>query len=132
MLDLHDVHNDPKRVEDALKARGFPTEALLLFEAAYDERRRVIAESDNLNAVRNKASREIGELMKAGKRDEAEARRAAVFELKSRIAELDRARDVAEADMKTLLSSLPNIPHASVPIGVDESANKEVRQWGEA
>ena len=70
--------------------------------------------------------------MKAGQRDEAEARRGAVGQLKDRIAELDRARDEAEARMHTLLSTIPNVPHASVPVGADEAANVEVRRWGNA
>src|SRR6185295_2935743 len=86
--------------------------------------------SDQLNAARNTASREIGGLMKDGKRDEADARRKEVNELKERIAELDRLRDEAETSMRDLLTTLPNIPHESVPVGSDESANVEVRSWG--
>jgi seryl-tRNA synthetase len=68
--------------------------------------------------------------MKDGKRDEADARRKQVNELKERIAELDAARDQAEARMRELLSTLPNIPHETVPVGQDESANVEIRRWG--
>src|SRR5206468_4602211 len=78
----------------------------------------------------NSASREIGALMKEGKRDEADARRKAVNELKDRIAELDQKRELSEARMRELLSTLPNIPHESVPAGTDESANVEIRRWG--
>ena len=90
----------------------------------------MIAESDRLNAERNSASREIGALMKDGRREEANARRKAVNELKDRIGELDKKRDVAEARMRELLSTLPNLPHASVPVGKDESANVEIHRWG--
>ncbi|HYT50441.1 MAG TPA: serine--tRNA ligase, partial [Pyrinomonadaceae bacterium] len=83
-----------------------------------------------LNADRNTASREIGGLMKEGKRDEADARRKAVNGLKDRIGELDAKREAAEQRMRELLSTLPNIPHESVPVGKDESANVEVRRWG--
>ncbi|MGH9899645.1 MAG: serine--tRNA ligase, partial [Pyrinomonadaceae bacterium] len=79
---------------------------------------------------RNLASREIGELMKNGKREEAEARRDEVLRLKEQIATLDKARQVAEAEMHQLLSTLPNVPHESVPEGADESTNLEVRRWG--
>jgi seryl-tRNA synthetase len=130
MLDLNFVRDNLDRVRAAMEARGFPTAALEDFAQADTERRRVIAESDQLNAERNAASREIGALMKEGKRDEAEARRQAVAQLKERIAELDRARDEAEARMNDLLSTLPNIPHESVPVGADETANVEVRRWG--
>ena len=131
MLDLNFVRDNLDRVRAALEARNFPAEPLEDFARLDAERRAVIAESDNLNAERNSASREIGALMKAGKKDEAETQRRAVGELKGRIAELDRRRDEAEAAMRELLSTLPNLPHGSVPVGADESANEEVRRWGQ-
>src|ERR671939_2134213 len=132
MLDLNYVRNNLERVRAALEARGFPTAALEDFSALDAERRRVIAESDALNAQRNSSSREIGALMKEGRREEAEARRREVGELKERIAELERARDEAEQRMQELLASVPNVPGAGVPVGADETANTEVRRWGTA
>src|SRR5881394_3599254 len=130
MLDLNYVRENLDAVRAALEKRHMPSGALDDFARADEERRRVIAESDQLNAERNSASREIGALMKEGKREEADARRRAVGELKDRISELDRKRDEAEARMRELLSTLPNTPHESVPVGQDESANVEVRRWG--
>src|SRR5919205_580565 len=132
MLDLNYVRSNLERVRTALEARGFEAAALEDFAALDAERRRVIAESDALNARRNASSREIGALMKGGKKEEAESRRREVGELKERIAELERARDEAERRMHELLAAIPNVPHESVPVGADESANEEVRQWGEA
>lgn len=131
MLDLNFVRENLERVRAALDARRFPAAALDDFARADAERRRVIADSDRLNAERNQASREIGALMKEGKKEEAEARRREVGQLKERIAELDRTREESETRMRELLSTLPNIPHESVPVGEDESANKEIRRWGE-
>src|SRR5205807_1146216 len=130
MLDLNYVRENLESVRAALARRGMPVTALDDFAQADAERRRVIAESDQLNAERNTASREIGALMKDGKREEADARRKAVNELKDRIAELDQKREQSETQMRELLSTLPNIPHESVPVGPDESANVEVRRWG--
>ena len=130
MLDLNYVRENIDKVREALKARRADTAALDDFTRADEERRRVIAESDQLNAQRNASSREIGGLMKEGKKEEAEARRAEVTRLKDRIAELDQLRTQTEARMHELLSTLPNIPHATVPVGDDESANEEVRRWG--
>jgi len=132
MLDLNYVRENLERVRAALEARGFPTAALDDFAQLDQARRRAISESDRLNAERNAASREIGALMKAGQREEADTRRRAVGELKERIAELDRARDEAESRMRELLSTIPNVPSESVPVGADETANKEVRRWGDA
>jgi seryl-tRNA synthetase len=130
MLDLNYVRENFDAVRAALAKRSMPPQTLDDFARADEERRRVIAESDQLNAERNSASREIGALMKDGKRDEADARRKAVGELKDRIGELDQKRDEVEARMRDLLSTLPNIPHESVPVGTDESANLEIRREG--
>ncbi|HSL54359.1 MAG TPA: serine--tRNA ligase [Pyrinomonadaceae bacterium] len=130
MLDLNYVRENLDKVREALNARGAGTSALDDFARADEERRHTIAESDQLNAQRNASSREIGGLMKEGKKEEAEARRAEVSGLKDRIAELDQLRAQTEERMRELLSTLPNIPHSSVPVGADESANTEVRRWG--
>jgi seryl-tRNA synthetase len=130
MLDLNYVRENLEQVRTALATRGVAGESLDDFAAADAERRRIIAESDQLNAERNSSSREIGALMKAGNSADAETRRKQVGELKDRIAELDGLRNAAETRMSDLLSSLPNIPHSSVPVGKDESDNVEVRRWG--
>lgn len=132
MLDLNYVRENIDKVREALSARRADTKALDDFTRADEERRRVIAESDQLNAQRNASSREIGGLMKEGKKEEADARRGEVAGLKDRIAELDQLRTQTETRMHDLLSTLPNIPHESVPVGEDESANVEVRRWGKA
>jgi seryl-tRNA synthetase len=129
MLDLNFVRDNLDAVRAAFEARAFPTAALDDFAELDAERRRVIGESDRLNAERNGASKQIGALMKDGKNEEAEARKTEVGHLKTQIADLDRRRDEADANMHELLSTVPNIPHASVPVG-DESANAEVRRWG--
>ena len=129
MLDLNYVRENLEAVRTALEKRGMVPAALDDFAAADTERRRVIGESDKLNAERNTASREIGALMKDGKREEADARRKQVNELKERMTQLDAVRDEAEKRMRELLSTLPNIPHESVPVGKDESANEEIRRW---
>jgi seryl-tRNA synthetase len=130
MLDLNYVRENFDKVRTGLQTRGVPADALNNFAVADAERRRSIAESDELNAKRNSASREIGALMKEGKREEADVRRQEVNELKQRIAGLDQLRAQAESGMREILVSLPNIPHESVPVGKDESANVEVRRWG--
>jgi seryl-tRNA synthetase len=111
MLDLNYVRENLDKVRAALQARRSDTTLLDEFAAADAERRRAIAESDQLNAQRNTSSREIGSLMKEGKKEEAEARRAEVSGLKDRIAELDSLRTQTETRMHELLSALPNIPH---------------------
>ncbi|HAF15483.1 MAG TPA: serine--tRNA ligase [Blastocatellia bacterium] len=130
MLDLNYVRENLEKVRNALQTRGVDPAALDDFAEADAARRRIIAESDQLNATRNSASREISALMKEGKLEEAEQRRKEVNALKERIAELDQSRGQAETRMHDLISTLPNIPHESVPVGKDESANVEIRRWG--
>ncbi|HJX89206.1 MAG TPA: serine--tRNA ligase [Pyrinomonadaceae bacterium] len=132
MLDLNYVRENLDKVRAALLSRNFDLKTLDAFTDADAERRRVIAESDQLNAQRNTSSREIGNLMKEGKKEEADARRSEVSALKDRIAELDQLRTQTETRMHDLLSALPNVPHESVPIGKEESDNVEVRRWGTA
>jgi seryl-tRNA synthetase len=130
MLDLNYVRENIDKVREALNARRADTKVLDDFTSADEERRRTIAESDQLNAQRNASSREIGALMKEGKKEEAEARRALVAGLKDQISELDQRRAETETRMREMLSTLPNIPDTSVPVGADESDNVEVRRWG--
>ena len=131
MLDLNFVRENLDLVRNAFADRGFPTDPLDRFVALDAERRRVIGEADRINQMRNTASKEIGALMQAGKREEADEKKAEVAGLKDQQAELERARDVAEAEMHDLLAGLPNLPGAGVPVGLDESANVEIRKWGE-
>jgi len=131
MLDLTFVRENLESVRTALNNRNFPTELLDKFAELDSERRRVIGEADNLNQLRNSSSKEIGALMQAGKREEAEAKKAEVSGLKEKQAEFEKLRDEAETQMKDLLANLPNIPASDVPVGADETANVEIRKWGE-
>lgn len=131
MLDINFVRENLGAVRAALANRNSPTDSLDKFAELDWERRRVITEADALNQARNASSKEIGALMQAGKRDEAEARKSEVAGLKEKQAELEKARDAADAEMRELLAGLPNLPADDVPIGADEAANKEIRKWGE-
>lgn len=131
MLDLNFVRANLEEVKKALIDRNFPTDSLEKFVELDAERRRVIGEADQTNALRNSASKEIGALMQNGKKDEAEAKKTEIAGLKEKQTELEKLRDEAESAMHDLLAGLPNVPADDVPIGVDERANKEVRRWGE-
>src|SRR5689334_4084505 len=131
MLDLGYVRENLETVRKALQDRNFPDDILNRFAEIDRERRRVIGEADEVNQKRNAVSKEIGALMQAGKRDEAEAKKAEVAGLKEEQVRLEAARDEAESSMREILINLPNIPAAGVPVGPNESANKEIRRWGE-
>jgi seryl-tRNA synthetase len=131
MLDLGYVRDNLDAVRNALATRGFPPDLLDRFAEIDHERRAVIAEADNINQQRNTASKEIGALMRSGRRDEAGAKKTEVAGLKEKQSDLEKRRDEAEAAMREILINLPNIPAQGVPVGPDESANKEIRRWGE-
>ncbi len=131
MLDLHYVRENLETVKKSLENRNFPVDLLEKFADLDAMRRRVISEADKINQTRNAASKEIGALMKSGKHDKAETKKAEVANLKNRQNELEKQRDEAENAMRDLLSHLPNIPAESVPIGADETANVEIRRWSE-
>ena len=104
MLDLIFVRENLEGVRKALKNRNFPTESLDKFAELDAERRRVIGEADEINQTRNSSSKEIGALMQAGKREEAEAKKAEVAGLKEKQSELEKQRDEAENAMRELLA----------------------------
>ncbi len=130
MLDLNFVRENLEQVRAAMISRNFPAESLDEFVELDRGRRRLIADADEINRKRNLFSKEVGSLMQAGKKDEAAALRAEVAQLKERQSSLEKLRDNADDDMRSLLSGLPNIPAADVPVGPDESANVEVRRYG--
>jgi seryl-tRNA synthetase len=131
MLDLNFVRENLDKVREALANRNFPAESLDRFAELDATRRRVINEADAINQQRNAASKEIGALMQAGKQDEAEVKKAEVAGLKEKQTELEKQRDESDAGMRNLLAGLPNIPADDVPVGSDETANREIRKWGE-
>jgi len=133
MLDLNYVRENLDKVYEALQARHASDETFALlqsFAEADKDRRGAIAESDQLNAERNKLSQQVGALMKQGKADQALSVRTQVGELKERAARAETLRDDAETRMREILISLPNIPHESVPHGESEADNVEIRRWG--
>jgi seryl-tRNA synthetase len=98
---------------------------------ALDEtRRKTQNELDNNLAEANKLSKEIGDLFKSGKKDEAEAAKPKVAALKEAAKALETALQETEDAQKQLLYTIPNAPHASVPQGKTAEENVEVFSWG--
>jgi seryl-tRNA synthetase len=131
MLDLNFVRENLDQVRKALGDRNFAPDALDKFVELDIERRKVIAEADEVNRKRNIFSKEIGSLIQAGKKDEAAAIKTEVSGLKERQAVLEKLRDDADEQMRDLLAGLPNLPAEGIPVGPDETANVEIRKWGE-
>ena len=94
------------------------------------ERRALQAKADAVKADQNRIAKEIGVLMKEGRRDEAEARKAESGKLKAESEELGRRQTEAEEALNAKLISLPNTPHPTVPEGKSEADNVVVDEWG--
>jgi seryl-tRNA synthetase len=130
MLDLHYVRENFDAVRARLSTRNFDTALLEDFTRLDAERRALIRERDDLNAASNRLSKEVGALMRAGKRDEAESRKAESRQLGEKIKALEVQVNELENGFRDILARVPNLPQPSVPVGQDETANLEVRRWG--
>ena len=131
MLDIRALRQDGDAIREALKKRGYDLD-LAGFESLDARRKEADMRSQDLQAQRKKASKEVGELIKSGM--DVDAAKAKVAEtLKTLDAELDqevaRAKAVQE-EIRDFLMGVPNVPVDEVPDGNDEDDNVEVRQWG--
>lgn len=131
MLDIKFVRENPDLVDKSCESRQNAHWDREKFFELDEERRSVIAEVESLQAERNAVSKQIGLLMREGKKEEAEAAKEQVAANKDCIAELDQRRGEVEEELTALVAAIPNIPDASVPYGKDDSDNPEVRKWGE-
>ena len=131
MLTLQALRNDRDAIQAALAKRGLDAAPMLDRILELDlQRRTTQKEVDDLKAQQNAASREIGDLFKSGQKEEAEARRAQVGELKERIHELDEQQKALIQQQETALLELPNRPHDSVPAGQSDADNEVVAEEG--
>ena len=130
MLDLNLVRDNLDLVRQALANRNFPADPLDRFVELDTERRCVISEADSINQLRNAASKEIGGLMQAGKRDEAEAKKGEVAGLKDQQAELEKARDAARPRC-TICSRACRTSGRGRSGWRGRDANIEIRKWGD-
>jgi seryl-tRNA synthetase len=132
MLDIVQLRKDLDAVVARLNTRKTPQTFLDVeaYRALETERKTLQTRTEELQAQRNSVSKQIGMLKGKGQHAEADAAMAQVGAIK---AELDAGAarlEVIQAELQTMLMSVPNLPHESVPVGGDESANVEVRRWG--
>jgi seryl-tRNA synthetase len=129
MLDARFVRENIDAVRVAMEHRGSPWSVDAFIELD-EERRGLIAKTEVRQARRNELSKAIGELMQAGRADEAAAMKDEVRAVNEGIAADSAVLDQVEQDVLDLLMTAPNLPDASVPVGEDETGNVEVRRWG--
>ena len=129
MLDTRYVRENTEVVKKALLSMNYDWDSSV-FLAADARRRELIAESEALKAKRNASSKSIGELMKAGKKDEAQAAKEEVRGWGQKIEELDAELAATEESLNFELLSIPNLPSDTTPQGKSEEDNVEIRCWG--
>jgi seryl-tRNA synthetase len=128
MLDIELIRNETDRVREGLRKRNDDPALVDEVYALDVQRREMLQEVETLRAERNRVSKEIGRMKD---RDERQARIVEMREVGERLAALEEKLREVEAAFEAKQMWLPNIPHDSVPVGPDESANVVVRYWGE-
>src|SRR3954454_4790365 len=129
MLELNFVRENLPLLEEKLRQRGMDPAAVLKdFREVDTQRRQAITEAETSKAQRNKASQEIAKLKKSGQ--DASAAIAQTKELREKISELEKTASELDARLREILAGIPNLPHASVPVGHSADDNVEVRRWG--
>ncbi len=128
MLDLNFVRDNLPRVEEMLRQRGADPAAVLKdFRKVDTQRRQAITEAETMKAQRNRASEDISKLKKSGQ--DATAAIAETKDLREQIQAREKIAADLDARLQDILSGIPNLPHASVPVGHSADDNIEVRRW---
>ena len=128
MLDPKIIREEPEIIRKMLKNRAvnFDFDGLVQCDK---QRRELIIKTDELRKKRNDVSLEIAQKKKAGQ-DSAPLLEM-MKEVSQKLEEMEKTQNKVELDYKKLALTIPNLIHESVPIGVDETANKEIKKWGE-
>ncbi len=130
MLDIKVIRENPDRVKQAMKTRNKDMDAAVDEILEIDRQRRELQQqADAMKAEQNKASKEIPAIKKAG--GDVSGIMDKMKALSEQVKTCDIKGQELAARQRDLLLSIPNIPHASVPIGKDDTENVEVRRWGE-
>jgi seryl-tRNA synthetase len=127
VLDVKVIRDQPDAVKRALAQKG-GSDLIDEVLAADADRRRLIKETEDLKALRNRASEAIGQAKRRG--EDASAEMARMREVADRVKALDGELKTLDERVDALVAQVPNLPHPSVPPGVSDADNVEVRKWG--
>lgn len=133
MIDIKIIRDNPDLVKENMKKK-FQEHKIALVDEILSldvERRNTITEVDDMRSSKNNLSKQIGQLMAQGKRDEAEAVKKQVAESAERLSTLEDLRRTLDEKVNDIMMQIPNIIHDSVPIGKDDSENVELEKYGE-
>lgn len=133
MIDINLIRENPTLVKENMKKK-FQDEKVGLVDEAYKldkDYREVVTRASEIRSLRNKYSKEIGALMREGKRDEAEEIKAKVTSMAEELKDLEVKEEEYGKELKEIMMKIPNIIHDSVPIGKDDSENVEIQKYGD-
>ncbi len=131
MLQTKFIVENPQLVIERLAIKNFDAKPIVEKIIELDKQKRSIQRQvEDLKAEQNRIAKQIGQLYKQGKKDEAEQAKAKSAELKQKIAELEPQLDRFDRELFDLVVKLPNLPHPSVPPGKSSEDNEIVRQGG--
>jgi seryl-tRNA synthetase len=130
MLDIKMIRDNPEQVLAAMRALGADAAPVLLVRELDARRRVILAQVEALRAERNSGSKRVGELMRERRASEAEELRERLAVIGDEIGLLDEELGRVEPALNDAMLTIPNLPHPSVPYGVDESDNVIVRTEG--
>jgi seryl-tRNA synthetase len=130
MISLQRLRDDPEAVKRAVARKGEPTEPIDRILAADERRRTLEAETNELRAQRNAGNKELGELLRGGRAEEGEQKKAAMAELSTRIDAMATELDELSAAIERDMLLIPNPPLDSVPDGNGPQDNPVLRTWG--
>src|SRR6266545_1112877 len=129
MLDLGFVRDNLPKIEEMLRNRGMNPEAMLKdFRVVDGQRRQAINSVETLKAHRNRLSQEVASAKKSGQ--DASELIAETKDMRVQIQELEKAAEEYDTRLTEVLVGIPNMPHASVPVGKSSEQNVEIRRWG--
>jgi seryl-tRNA synthetase len=128
MYEIPTFRNNLDAIAARLQTRGFELN-VAEFRELDAQRRAAISESERLQADKNEESDAIGKLKKAG--EDTTARQQKVREIDDRMAALKEKRNELDEMFRSMLASVPNVPHETVPVGRGSDDNVEVRRLGE-
>ena len=133
MLDIKFVRENPDLVKENIKKK-FQDQKLGLVDEVINldkKYRELQLSGDTLRMERNSLSKEIGNLMREGKKNEAESTKAKVNEINSKLENIEKDTDEYSVKIKEIMMRIPNIIHESVPIGKNDTENVEIQKYGE-
>ena len=134
MIDINLIRENRDLVKENIKKK-FQDHKLPIVDEVYEldlKFREAKQNGDNLRAEKNSKSALIGNLMREGKRDEAEDVKKEIADYGTKIEELDKLEEELTAEIKEKMMIIPNIIDESVPVGKDDSENVEIERFGEA